>query len=234
MTTRTSKSFSIVEADGKRLSAFTLIELLVVISIIGLLAALVVPLAGVATTKMRLSRVKSELGSLVTAIETYKLETGEYPPDNAALKNMSTSDPFYPAALAMNPLFYELTGAVFTNRPAPQFLPLAINAPVKPADLKQAFNLSGIRNSARSKTDLEYKGFSVRASQHATVSNNVEILTVPVPGPISIPLTGNKSTKVTPWFYDASSTNRHNLNGFDLWAEINTGRETNIIGNWKN
>jgi prepilin-type N-terminal cleavage/methylation domain-containing protein len=224
-----------IRFPGRRSNcAFTLVELLVVISIIGLLAALVVPLAGVATTKMRVSRVKSELGGLVTAIETYKLETGEYPPDNAALKNMSTTDRDYPNALAMNPLFYELTGAIFTNRPTVQYVPVAFGTPVTSTDLKKAFNLSGIRNSARAKADIEYKGFSIRASQHATVSNNVEILTVPVPGPISIPLTGNKIPGVTPWFYDASSTNRHNLNGFDLWAEVNLGRETNIIGNWKN
>ncbi len=27
------------------------------------------------------------------------------------------------------------------------------------------------------------------------------------------------------WHYDASSTNRHNMNGYDLWAEFVVGRD---------
>ena len=72
--------------------AFTLIELLVVIAIIGILAALVIPLAGIATVIMRIARVKSELNNYANAIENYKLETGEYPQDNGLLRNMNTSD----------------------------------------------------------------------------------------------------------------------------------------------
>ena len=53
--------------------AFTLIELLVVIAIIGLLAALIIPLAGIATTKMRIARVQAELSNYANAIENYKL-----------------------------------------------------------------------------------------------------------------------------------------------------------------
>src|SRR5688572_967282 len=92
-------------------SAFTLIELLVVISIIGILASLIIPLSGIATTKMRIARVKTELNQYVTAIENYKLETGSYPPDNGELRRVTT-DPFrYKSNSAMNSLFYELTGA---------------------------------------------------------------------------------------------------------------------------
>jgi type II secretion system protein G len=222
------------QAERERLfrppMGFTLIELLVVIAIIGLLAALVVPLAGIATTKMRESRTRSEMNNLVTAIETYKLETGEYPPDNGKLKNLSATEALYTNAAAVNPLFYELVGCVFQNNQ--QFRSLALNESVTIKQLQDSFNISGIRNSARTRADIDYKGFTVRASQYAPLqSSNVMVLKVPVPGPFT--LQGQLNEKINPWFYDSSSTNRHNASGFDLWAQISNGKETNIIGNWK-
>ena len=117
--------------------AFTLIELLVVIAIIGLLAALIIPLAGIATTKMRIARVQAELSNYANAIENYKLETGEYPQDNSFLKNMNTSDTnAYKSNSAHHALFYELTGAVFTNLGGtPKFLSLQNSDQVVPQDL---------------------------------------------------------------------------------------------------
>ncbi|MCX6881855.1 MAG: prepilin-type N-terminal cleavage/methylation domain-containing protein [Verrucomicrobia bacterium] len=67
---------------GKQ-AAFTLIELLVVITIIGVLAGLVVGMSGLASRKMRDMRVNAELQNLVAGIESYKLQTGFYPPDNS-------------------------------------------------------------------------------------------------------------------------------------------------------
>jgi prepilin-type N-terminal cleavage/methylation domain-containing protein len=216
-------------------AAFTLIELLVVISIIGLLAALVVPLSGVATAKMRTARVTAELNNYVTAIESYKLEVGQYPPDHGELRFRAAADPLYKTNAAMNPLFYELTGMIFmTNR---NFRTLAENETVQSSALQKYFKRDGIRNSGRQKSEIPFKGFSPKASQFAELLDpqyDVEILAVPVPGPFN--LEGNEKKKINPWFYDASSTNRHNnsVNGFDLWAEILVGGKTNIIGNWKN
>src|SRR4051794_19013634 len=67
---------------GKTQPGFTLIELLVVISIIGILAGLVLGLAGLATRKSRESRIRTELTKLVTDIENYKAALGLYPPDH--------------------------------------------------------------------------------------------------------------------------------------------------------
>jgi prepilin-type N-terminal cleavage/methylation domain-containing protein len=217
-------------------SAFTLIELLVTIAIIGVLAALVLPLSGIAMTKMRIARVKTELNAYVNAIESYKLETGEYPPDHGSMAQTGTNDMnLYRRRAALSPLYYELTGVLFTNN---NFVTVAENEILRTTDLSKVFNRRGIRNSARNKTDIDYKGFSFKESQFAELSaqqfsvTDVEVMKVPVPGPFT--LEGQVEKKINPWFYDASSTNRHNKNSFDLWAEIVVQRKTNIIANWKN
>src|SRR5258708_36249247 len=63
-------------------AAFTLVELLVTISIIGILAGLLVGLAGVAKKKGTISRVEAELGRIDLAIGSYKSSMNFYPPDN--------------------------------------------------------------------------------------------------------------------------------------------------------
>jgi prepilin-type N-terminal cleavage/methylation domain-containing protein len=214
-------------------AAFTLIELLVVIAIIGILAALIVPLSGVATAKMRMARVSTELNQYVTAIENYKLETGSYPPDNGDLRSVAAIPIAYKTNAAYSTLYYELTGTVFTNG---TYRTLATGDAVSPTAINAVFHVSGIQNAARNKHDLAYKGFSIRAGQHAALNvsgSTVEILNVPVPGPYEI--AGKNNKRINPWFYDSSTTNRHNRSGFDLWAEIIVGnKQTNIIGNWKN
>jgi prepilin-type N-terminal cleavage/methylation domain-containing protein len=228
-----------VDARGKW--AFTLIELLVVIAIIGILAGMVIPLAGVASSKMRISRVKAELNSYANAIETYKMETGEYPPDNGLMRTANpTPVDEYKKRLGLNPLYYELTGSIFTNQGgAARYKLVADGTEVNVSDLTTAFNVNGLRNSARLRNDIDYKGFTVKRAQTAELAageaNNaagIRILAVPVPGPYTF--TGANNSKVNPWFYDASSTNRNNKNTFDLWAEIEVGGKIQTIGNWKN
>ena len=230
--------------DARYTRAFTLIELLVVIAIIGLLAGLVIPLAGIATTKMRLSRVQAELNRYASAIETYKLETGEYPQDNGLLRNMDTSRTNdYKTNAARNPLYYELTGAIFTNAGGPpRFVTIQRGDVVTASDLQNAFDVSGVRNSARVKSDIDYKGFNLKNAQFEQLrplpyinnAQNVQILVVPVPGPIQLQGGTNSAPKmVNPWFYDASSTNRNNKSSFDLWAEIFIGGKTQVVANWK-
>ena len=230
--------------DARHTRAFTLIELLVVIAIIGLLAGLVIPLAGIATTKMRLSRVNAELNRYVNAIETYKLETGEYPPDNGLLRNMDTSNTNdYRSNATKNPLFYELTGATFTNKNGPaRFVSIqqGLGKEVTPEDLSKAFNVNGVRNSARVRSDIDFKGFTLKNAQYAELdpaivesAKNIQILVVPVPGPFEFKTSVSGKKMVNPWFYDASSTNRHNKSSFDLWAEIFVGGKTQVVANWK-
>lgn len=61
-------------------SAFTLIELLIVVAIIAILAAIAVPNFLEAQTRAKVSRVKADLRSLATAMESYNVDNNKYPP----------------------------------------------------------------------------------------------------------------------------------------------------------
>ncbi len=60
--------------------AFTLIELLIVVAIIAILAAIAVPNFLEAQTRSKVSRVKNDLRTLATAMESYAVDNTRYPP----------------------------------------------------------------------------------------------------------------------------------------------------------
>lgn len=59
--------------------AFTLIELLIVVAIIAILAAIAVPNFLEAQTRSKISRVKNDLRSMSTAMESYYIDQNAYP-----------------------------------------------------------------------------------------------------------------------------------------------------------
>ncbi len=59
--------------------AFTLIELLVVVAIIAILAAIAIPNFLAAHTRSKVSRAKADIRSVLSAIETYRVEHNGYP-----------------------------------------------------------------------------------------------------------------------------------------------------------
>lgn len=63
--------------------AFTLIELFIVVAILAILAAIAVPNFMEAQVRSKVSQTKSDLRSLATAMESYKIDNFSYPPDSA-------------------------------------------------------------------------------------------------------------------------------------------------------
>ena len=72
--------------------AFTLVELLVVIAIIGILAAMLLPALAAAKTAALKSKAKTEMSSLVTAIESYDQDYSRYPITTAEQTAVGTND----------------------------------------------------------------------------------------------------------------------------------------------
>lgn len=63
-----------------RRTGFTLIELLIVVAIIAILAAIAVPNFLEAQTRAKVSRVRADVRTVATAMETYKIDNNKYPP----------------------------------------------------------------------------------------------------------------------------------------------------------
>ncbi len=68
------------ERRSTRWSGFTLIELLIVVAIIAILAAIAIPNFLEAQTRSKVSRVKADMRSVVTALEAYFTDHNAYPP----------------------------------------------------------------------------------------------------------------------------------------------------------
>jgi prepilin-type N-terminal cleavage/methylation domain-containing protein len=63
----------------KRTLGFTLIELLIVVAIIAILAAIAVPNFLEAQTRAKVTQVKADMRTIVTALETYHVDNNSYP-----------------------------------------------------------------------------------------------------------------------------------------------------------
>ena len=62
-----------------RRTGFTLIELLIVVAIIAILAAIAVPNFLEAQVRAKVSRTRADMRSATTAIESYRIDHGDYP-----------------------------------------------------------------------------------------------------------------------------------------------------------
>jgi prepilin-type N-terminal cleavage/methylation domain-containing protein len=86
-------------------SGFSLVELMIVIVIIGVLAAVAVPIYNNNVTKARMSEADAALGSIRTQLRVYYGENGEYP----------TADEHVIGASWNDIKVGELTGTYFTD-----------------------------------------------------------------------------------------------------------------------
>jgi prepilin-type N-terminal cleavage/methylation domain-containing protein len=202
--------------------AFTLIELLIVISIIVILAGLLVPVTGrIGVTRMK-AVSKTELQQVAAAIEAYKAKYGFYPPDNATNKVYSA-------------LFYELSGTIKTNRnnpadPDPDVYETLDGRTVTVKILQDAFNVSGLANSSRSRNGTDEKPAPVnflkelKPTQLGYWKDATNLI-------CSQEWTKPGGTAANPWRYNSSNPT-NNPGSYDLWVDLYIDGKTNRISNW--
>jgi prepilin-type N-terminal cleavage/methylation domain-containing protein len=221
---------------GRR-AAFTLVELLVVISIIGVLAALLLPLAGSVTRVKKINTAQAELQQLETALENYKAKYGVYPPagSNAMI----------------NPLYYELSGVTnVVTGSTTNYQTLDSSSTVLSTEYIKQFSVGGVVNSSQGTGDeMAYaKDFlpGLKPTEVVLATNGdgsgtiFAYLVTSVGGPDADyqPLTGSTGN---PFRYAYPGTN--NPSSYDLWVQlsINSGfsgvnvfthSNTYLICNW--
>jgi prepilin-type N-terminal cleavage/methylation domain-containing protein len=212
--------------------AFTLIELLTVIAIIAIVATMVVTMGQAAAQKKKIVAVEGIKRKLILMIGSYQAKLNYYPPDNGFLAsvNYSTSPSNYDAYAAKNPLLYELTGA--TNLNNGETLAVFNTNNLSAVAYSNVFNRAGVANGDALEPHNFFKP-SPAPKEYAAyaVSGGVPICGLIAPTDLTPGNTNNF------WRYDSSSTNRHNLGSYDLWAEFYVGSKNGKLtmitnGNW--
>jgi prepilin-type N-terminal cleavage/methylation domain-containing protein len=220
--------------------AFTLIEMLTVITIMGIIAGLVVYAGQQASQKKKIVAVEGEKNRLITMIDNYYAKLNYYPPDNGALISNNLAAYNYDTWSATNPLIYELFGAtntsvsgalgggvdlvVFNSSNSSQLLVASAYAKV--------FNRGGIANGDAFEPHNFFQP-GPAPKEYAAYSTNYTPLVCGLVVPSDL-VPGNTNNF---WHYDSSTTNRHNMATYDLWAEFSIGAKNGQLtiitnGNW--
>jgi general secretion pathway protein G len=99
------------EKRPRRRAGITLIEMLVVVTIIALFASLVAPRMLKQTDKARVTAARAQINSFMTALGTYKLDTGVFPTTEQGLQALRTrpagvpqwNGPYLPQEIPVDP-----------------------------------------------------------------------------------------------------------------------------------
>ncbi|OGS20222.1 MAG: type II secretion system protein GspG [Elusimicrobia bacterium RIFOXYA2_FULL_39_19] len=75
----------------KNSRGFTLIEIMLVITIIGILAAVVLPRLTGRTEEARINSTKLQIENLCLAFDTYELDNGRYPSTDEGINSLRTA-----------------------------------------------------------------------------------------------------------------------------------------------
>jgi prepilin-type N-terminal cleavage/methylation domain-containing protein len=225
----------------RHLLAFTLIELLTVIAIIGVLAALILPVAGAVRRQATIRTAQAEMAQLETAIDRYKSAYGFYPPDN-------------PCNPLVNQLYFELLGTTNIGNTTPNYQSLDDpTIQVTQSSLTSSsgvFGLDGNGNSCVSgfmNCNKPSSGEDARMAQnflpglklHQVVVYTNRFPDNPIPIKIIITSVGGpdraykplSALDLNPWRYNSSSPT-NNPGAYDLWVQLVIAGKTNLICNW--
>ena len=204
--------------------AFTLIELLVVIAIIGVLAALIIPVAGSVGRVKKINTAQAELQQLETALENYKAKYGVYPPSNGTNG-------------LINQLYYELEGVTNNNG---TFQTLDGNTSVSASAYGGQFNGAGVLNSSHGggEDGVIAKNFlpGLKANEINYATNCPAYPNIPyyylvtsVGGP-DVNYQPFPNSSANPFRYVNPGIN--NPNSYDLWVKLVINGQTNLVSNW--
>ena len=220
----------------RRRTAFTLIELIVVIAIIGLLAAMIFPIAGAVNRHKQIGTAQTQLQAMELSIDGYKSKLGFNPPDN-------TNNP------VINPLYFELIGT--TNNGVSTTTPptlwgatdgsAQIGLSTTPNNITALYGVTAFANSS-TRTRSDDNGSAAGTFINNLTPNqiglakqddpNSKILVCSVTWPLDrtpAPVPGNPS--MNPWRY-VSSHPTNNTGSYDLWVDLIIAGKTNRVCNW--
>jgi prepilin-type N-terminal cleavage/methylation domain-containing protein len=216
-----------------RATAFTLIELIVVIAIIGILAALVLPIAGAVAKKKQISLAQAQLKDVQTAIDGYKTKLGFYPPDN-------TNN------FAQNQLYFELLGTFNDGAGQQPKLWTTMDHSAKigtttTPNISTTFNVQSFANSSTRTNSDDTGAAAITFLKDLTpnqiglidpANQDIRILVCSVTWsqdktPAPIPL----NPQLNPWRYNSSHPT-NNTGSYDLWVDLVIKGKTNRISNW--
>jgi len=118
----------------KRVLGFTLIELLIVVAIIAILAAIAVPNFLEAQVRSKVSRAKADMRSLATALESYRVDQNQYPPDSVYYNMFRT-----PRIEVESPLYLLTTPLAYMTQIPSDVFPTRAHAVWNPAAQPQPY-----------------------------------------------------------------------------------------------